>query len=295
MGILITGLGRSAPLAGLIARAGGFRHAPAIEQQFPDGEQYIRLRGNLRGVELYIVNSLYPPNDEVMAALIAADAARSLGARKVYLVAPYLAYMRQDKRFKPGEAVSSRTVAALISERFDGLLTVDPHLHRYKSLREVYSIPAVALHADEAIAGWVRRSVRQPVLVGPDSESRQWVSRVAKLCEAPFTVMRKQRFSSTSVQSSGLDAKLVKGRDVLVLDDIISSGHTMAGVIRQALALGAASASGVGVHGLFAPGARKLLKQAGAARVVTSNAVPNGAARIDVTPWIAQAIKEGIE
>lgn len=294
MGILITGLGRSAPLAELIARAGGFRHAPAVEQQFPDGESYVRLRGNLRNAELYIVNSLHPPNDEVMAALIAADAARSLGARKVILVAPYLAYMRQDKRFKPGEAVSSRTVAALISERFDGLITVDPHLHRYKSLREVYSIPAVALHADQAIAGWIKRGVKQPVLVGPDSESRQWVSRVAKLCGAPFTVMRKQRFSSTSVQSSGLDAKLVQGRDVLVLDDIISSGHTMAGVIRQAIELGAASASGVGVHGLFAPGARKLLKQAGAARVVTSNTVPNGAARIDVTPWIAQAIKEGI-
>ncbi|MCA8913910.1 MAG: ribose-phosphate diphosphokinase [Planctomycetes bacterium] len=292
MGIVISGLGHSASLAVNIASVGRWRLLRAEEKQFPDGEEYVRLRGSLRGADLYIVNSLYPPNDETLACLIAADAARSLGARRVTLIAPYLAYMRQDKRFRAGEAVSSRTVAGLISDRFDRLITIDPHLHRYKSLSEIYSIPTRVLHADKAIADWIGRKVKLPVLVGPDSESRQWVSQVAGLCDAPFGVMRKKRFSSTKVKSSGLDAKLVRGRDVLVLDDIISSGHTMAGVIEQALKLGAATAAGVGVHGLFVPGARKLLKGAGASRVVTCNTVANPTARIDIAPLIARAIGE---
>ena len=291
MGMVVTGLGRSAKLAQGIAKAGGWKLVNAEETQFPDGEDYIRFKGSLRGADLYIVNTLYPPNDEVMACLIAADAARSLGARRVVLVAPYLAYMRQDKRFKPGEAISSRTIAGLISQKFDALFTVDPHLHRYKSLREIYSIPAHVLHADAAIADWILGKLHSPLLVGPDRESRQWVAKVAKLCDAPFAVMQKKRFSSTHVKSTGLDAKAVKGRDVVVLDDIISSGHTMAGVLRQALKLGAASITGIGVHGLFARGARRMLNETGA-KIVTCNTIPARTARIDLAPVIAAALKK---
>ncbi|MCA8911301.1 MAG: ribose-phosphate diphosphokinase [Planctomycetes bacterium] len=291
MGMVITGLGRSAKLAQGIAKAGGWKLVNAIESQFPDGEDYIRFKGSLRGADLVVVNTLYPPNDELMACLIAADAARSLGARRLVLVAPYLAYMRQDKRFQPGEAISSRTIAGLISEKFDRLITVDPHLHRYKSLGEIYSIPARVLHADVPVADWIRKRLRNPVLVGPDRESRQWVSKVAKLCDAPFTVMQKKRFTSTHVRSSGLDAKTVRGRDVVVLDDIISSGHTMAGVLQQAAELGAASITGIGVHGLFARGAKLMLTATGA-RIVTCNAVPGPTARIDLAPTIAEALKK---
>jgi ribose-phosphate pyrophosphokinase len=293
MGVRITGLGHSAKLAQGVARAGGWKLVQAEEKQFPDGEDYIRFKGSLRAAELVIVNSLYPPNDEVMACLIAADAARSLGAQSVILVAPYLAYMRQDKRFKPGEAVSSRTIAGLISEKFDRMYTVDPHLHRYNSLREIYNIPARVLHADGAIANWINRKLDNPVLVGPDRESRQWVSKVAKLCGAPFTVMQKKRFSSIHVQSRGLDAKQVKGRDVVVLDDIISSGHTMAGVLKQALNLGAASITGIGVHGLFARGARRMLSATGA-KIITCNSVPGSSARIDIAPLIAEALMKDL-
>jgi ribose-phosphate pyrophosphokinase len=108
---------------------------------FPDRETYLRFVSHLSGRALVIVCTLDRPNDKILPLLFAAAAARELGATAVGLVSPYLAYMRQDRRFKPGEAVTSREVARLLSDAFDWLVTVDPHLHRYGSLVEIYRIP----------------------------------------------------------------------------------------------------------------------------------------------------------
>src|SRR5215831_4706490 len=108
---------------------------------FPDGETYLRFMSNLFGRTPIIVCTLNRPNEKILPLLFAAATARELGAAKVGLVAPYLAYMRQDRRFKPGEAVTSHEIAQLLSGHFDWLVTVDPHLHRYGSLAEIYRIP----------------------------------------------------------------------------------------------------------------------------------------------------------
>src|SRR5215510_2622778 len=110
-------------------------------RSFPDGETYLRFLSDLLRRMLIIVCTLDRPNEKILPLLFAAATARELGAEKVGLVAPYLAYMRQDRRFKPGEAVTSREVARLVSDHFDWLVTVDPHLHRYGSLAEFYRIP----------------------------------------------------------------------------------------------------------------------------------------------------------
>ena len=288
--LVVAGLGKAAGLAARMARVPGIGLLAVETRRFPDGECYARWLQSPGGARLWLVGQFAPPDAGLLEALIAADAAREQGAGFVGLVAPYLPYLRQDRQFKPGEAVSSRTVAAVLSRHFDGLVTVDPHLHRYKSLSEIYSIPSRVLHAVGPLAGWITARTSNPVLIGPDSESRQWVSRVAALCKAPFTVMRKKRVSSVEVHSSGLRAADVRGREAVVLDDIISSGHTMAGVVEAALHLGARKAFAVGVHGLFAPGARKLLKQAGAAAVVTCNTVPGPTAKVDVSELLAEAV-----
>src|SRR5262245_39384839 len=116
-------------------------------RRFPDGETYLRLATSPSGRAVVIVCTLDHPNDKLLPLLFAAATARELKASKVGLVAPYLAYMRQDWRFKPGEALTSRQVAHLLSHAFDWLVTVDPHLHRYGSLAEIYSIPTRVIHA----------------------------------------------------------------------------------------------------------------------------------------------------
>ena len=123
--------------------------------------------------------------------MFAAGAARDLGASLIVLVAPYLAYMRQDKRFHTGEAITSRTFASMLSAAVDGLVTVDPHLHRYHALDEIYRVPTRVVASAPAIARWVRKNVANPLLIGPDTESEQWVAAVARDAGAPGIVLQK--------------------------------------------------------------------------------------------------------
>lgn len=121
-------------------------------RRFPDGESFVRTDSEIKGREVAIAGTLDRPDDKFLTLSFLASTARELGAARVGLVAPYLAYMRQDKRFHPGEAVTSEHFARLLSQQFDWLVTMDPHLHRRKSLSEIYSIPTGVTHAGPAIA-----------------------------------------------------------------------------------------------------------------------------------------------
>jgi ribose-phosphate pyrophosphokinase len=129
-------------------------------RQFPDGETYLRFVTDLNKRSVAIVCTLSHPNEKILPLIFAAATARELGASKVGLIAPYLAYMRQDRRFNPGEAVTSRQVAHLISEAFDWMVTVDPHLHRYNDLSEIYSIPTRVVHAAPLVSRWIKANSR---------------------------------------------------------------------------------------------------------------------------------------
>ena len=149
-------------------------------RRFPDGETYLRLLSEVAGRDIVLVCTLDRPDTKLVPLLIAADAARELGALSVGLVAPYLAYMRQDQRFQNGEAISSRSFARRISDAVDWLVTADPHLHRYASLGDIYDIRAEAVHAAAPISDWIRTHVERPLIIGPDSESEQWASAIAR-------------------------------------------------------------------------------------------------------------------
>jgi ribose-phosphate pyrophosphokinase len=124
-----------------------------------------------------VLCTLHEPNPRFLPLAFITDTLRELGAASVGLVAPYLAYMRQDARFEPGEAITSTSFARLVSRQFDWLVTVDPHLHRWHALADLYAIPAVALQAAPLLAAWIRANVGDAVLIGPDEESEQWVTR----------------------------------------------------------------------------------------------------------------------
>ena len=168
----------------------------------------MRFADGLDGQSVVIACTLDRPDAKIAGLLFAADAARELGAKRVGLAAPYLCYMRQDRRFQPGEAVTSRSFAALISRHFDWLVTVDPHLHRYRALNEIYSIPALALHAGPVIADWIMQNVTKPYLIGPDRESSQWIEAVAGACGAPWAVLTKTRTGDRSVSETALSVPL---------------------------------------------------------------------------------------
>ena len=260
-------------------------------RHFPDGETYLRYSDELSARDVVIVCTLDHPDTKLVPLLFAAKTAREIGARKIGLVAPYLAYMRQDRRFHPGEAVTSRYVAELLSGAFDWLITIDPHLHRYHSLGEVYTIPNRVIQAAPLLSAWIRSNVADAVLIGPDSESEQWVSAVAADAGAPFTVLEKTRRGDREVEIRIKDAERTRGRTPVFVDDIISSGRTMLEAIRQVKNTNAAPPVCLAVHGLFADQSDKILAAAGAV-VVTTNTVMHATNAIDVVPLLSKPVIE---
>ena len=256
---------------------------------FPDGESYVRIDEDVASREVVIVASLREPNEKLVNLLFLSDAARDMGAARVGLIAPYLAYLRQDTRFHPGEAVTARTVAALLSGHVDWLVTVDPHLHRFSSLADLFSISALNVHAGSEIGRWIGRHVAAPFIIGPDAESRQWVERIAKAAEAPFTILSKVRRGDADVIESVPDLGRYKSRTPVLVDDIISTGHTMIAAVRHLRDQAAIAPICVATHAVFALDAEAQLQAAGAARVVTTNTIVHQTNAIDVAPMIAAA------
>jgi len=151
-------------------------------RRFPDGDSYVRIDTTVSDRTVILVCTLDRPDEKFLQLSLVAATARDLGAAQVGLVCPYLPYMRQDARFRPGEAISSRYFAHLLEVSFDWLVTVDPHLHRIHSLNQLFAIPAAAVHAAPYLADWIRNNVENPLLIGPDSESEQWVGSVVGGC-----------------------------------------------------------------------------------------------------------------
>ena len=261
-------------------------------RRFPDGESYVRIDSDVRGRDVVVVCTLDRPDEKFLPLAFFAATARELGAKRIGLVAPYLAYMRQDKRFRPGEGVTSAYFANLLGERIDWLVTMDPHLHRHKSLAEIYAIPTAVAHAGSAIGDWIRARVSAPVVVGPDGESEQWVAAVAEQARAPYFVLEKTRLGDRDVKVSTPDTDRWKGRTPVLVDDIVSTARTMIAAAAQFREAGFGDIVAVGVHALFAGGAYDDLKGSGVSRIVTCNTVPHPSNDIDVAGRLAAAVRD---
>ena len=290
--VVLPAPGHEAMASRLAAHLGA--EAGVVEsRRFPDGERYIRLASDLSGANVVVAASLRDPDPQLPALLFMADTARELGARRVGLAAPYLAYLRQDRRFRDGEAITSRTFAKALSTAFDWVATVDPHLHRYAALEEVYAIPGVVVHAAADMARWIRANVEDPLIVGPDGESAQWAHEVAKGVGAAATVLEKRRHGDRSVEIIAPPGGFA-GRTPVLIDDIISSARTMAEAARALRGQGMSTPVCVGVHAVFASGAEEALRSAGVARVVTCNTIEHPTNGIDVLGTFAAALREPI-
>ncbi|EQB04114.1 MULTISPECIES: ribose-phosphate pyrophosphokinase [Sphingobium] len=258
-------------------------------RQFPDGETYLRIVSDAADRDVVLLCSLDRPDAKLLPLLFAADTLRELGARKVGLVAPYLAYMRQDVRFHPGEAVTSRTFAALLSRHLDWMVTVDPHLHRYHALSEIYRIPTQIVHAAPLVASWIKQNVARPLIIGPDMESEQWVAQVAADADTPFLVCEKVRSGDREVTISIPHASAYPDRQPVLVDDIASSGRTLAVAARQLIGMGFAPPDCAVVHPLFAGDAAQVLG-ALVGRIVSTNTIAHATNEIDVVPTIVEAV-----
>ncbi|WP_428033491.1 ribose-phosphate pyrophosphokinase [Amphritea sp.] len=262
-------------------------------RRFPDDESYLRVLSDCKDRNVVIFCNLYQPDNKILRLVLLSDTLRQMGAAKVGLITPYLAYMRQDKQFHAGECVSSRPFARLLSDTVDFLVTVDPHLHRYDSLDEIYTIPSRVVHAAPLIADWIKQNIQKPLLIGPDSESEQWVSSVAKLADAPFQVLNKIRRGDYDVEVTLPEVERWRQHTPVLVDDIISSGRTMLETITHLQNAGMPRATCIAVHGIFAADAYPQLQAV--SDVITSRCIPHPSSQIEIAPAIAAATRELLE
>lgn len=263
----------------------------ATLRYFPDGEALIKINSDIQNRHVIVMTSLSQPNKKTLPLIFFAKTVKELGAKKIGLIAPYLAYMRQDKRFSTGECISSRYFAGLLSQHFDWLMTVDPHLHRYQSLNEIYTIPTITLHAESKIIEWMRINIKNPIIIGPDAESKQWAVSIANKSNFPYLLFQKIRRGDREVEVSVPKIHKFRSHTAVLIDDIISTGSTMIETIKYLKKNEINMIICVGIHALFSNDAYQALKEAGA-QVVTCDTIDHETNAIDLSSLIINALSE---
>ena len=272
-------------------------NTPLLEtdiKRFPDGEKYVRIDGDLEGVEAIVVQSMYlTPDEYLMEYFLMVEALKDSGAKKVIGMIPYFAYARQDKRFNPGEAVSLRTVSRLIETvGTDQLFTVDMHLHRVDDMSKIFNIPAKNLTAIPDIARYIgaNLSLENPLIIGPDEEAEQWAKIAAAQLETDYDVLEKKRISSTQVEITTRELE-VKNRDIVIIDDIISTGGTIAKTVEVLKKKDANRIVAACTHPILVDNALKKIYTAGAYNVIGTTTIPSPISVIEIAPSLAEALK----
>lgn len=263
-------------------------------RSFPDGESYIRIETPVKGCHCIILADLSQADAKFLPFVFLAATLRELGASSVGLLAPYLSYMRQDRRFIDGEAVTSRIFAKQISNHVDWLVTVDPHLHRYHSLDEIYSIPNTVVQGAPALAKWLVNQ-KKVFLVGPDAESEQWVSQIAERSGHPFVIGEKQRFGDTDVVVSLPSLLEFQGYTAIIIDDVISSGQTILKCIEALNEQGICDIKCAAVHGIFANNSDLALIKKGLTELITTNTIAHASNKIDIAGLLLLPVQQHVK
>lgn len=291
MTAIITALYTDQKLIQSLCNLSGYAYYPIQEHTFPDNESCLQISWDCKGKIIYFIATLDNPNAKIASLLFAAETLRQYGAEKIHLIAPYLPYMRQDKAFEPGQSITAHYFAKLVSNYFDGLITVDPHLHRIKNLSDIYHIPTKVRHASPLIAHWLGRHQANYLIVGPDNESEQWIQGVAQTLDAPFIALDKTRHGDRNVTITGGYLTNVQNKQPVLIDDMISSGHTLIQACNHLATKGLANPIIIAIHGLFVENAYKNLLPL-SDKIITCNTIAHKSNAIDVAPLIAKAMIE---
>jgi ribose-phosphate pyrophosphokinase len=257
--------------------------------RFPDGESQVTVPTELPS-HVVICQSLDRPNNKLIELMLAVQTMRESGVKRISLVAPYLCYMRQDKAFHPGEAISQKIVGRFLAGLVDDVITVDAHLHRIDNVRLAIPLDrAINLSAASALGEFLQHQHDQPLLLGPDMESEQWVKQVANVGGFTWAVANKLRFGDRNVQIK-LPNVDFHNRIVVLVDDVISSGHTVAETTKLVIAAGAEKVCCLITHALFADGALELVHAAGVDTIWSSDSIPHESNVIPLADLLADGL-----
>lgn len=286
--------GPSSQLLGLrISRYLKSNVVPIEFKTFPDGERYIRINGEPKNFHAVVVQSIIPPNPDqsIIELCFMLETLKELGVEKVTAVVPYFAYARQDKRFLPGEAVSGRIVCDIIQNAgADEVITVDIH---NKIILENFKIPAKDVSAVPLLGEYLNRfKPTNPLIISPDEGAMVRAKTLADLMEAEYVVFNKFRDKHTGEIETKMKEINVANRDVVIVDDIISTGSTMVNAAKIAKSQGASRIYAVCTHAILVGDSRFRIINAGANEIIGTDTVPSDVSLVSVAPVIAEALKE---
>jgi len=294
---LLLGLPESLVQARRVAESAGLAFDAVEAHDFPDGESRLTLPEQSAG-HVILYRSLDRPNPKLVELLLASRALRERGANRLTLVAPYLCYMRQDRAFRPGEVVSQGIIGAWLAGLFDTVVTVDPHLHRVHRLEQaVPARRAIALGAGPVFAEYLvgEGRMENTLLLGPDGESEQWVSGIARLAGLPWAVARKERRGDRSVEIRLPGEVSFAERRIVLLDDMASTGRTLAGAEEEAQRRGAAEVSVLITHALFVNDSLRQLRAGPIFRIGSSDSIPHETNVVSLAPLLGACLRELLE
>ena len=258
---------------------------------FPDGESLIQVPAELPA-HVILVRSLDQPNNKIIELLFSVSALRKHGAKRITLVAPYLCYMRQDTENRPGEAVSQQVIGKLLADNFDDVITVDPHLHRVSKLSQAIPIQnALAISAGDAIGQFLKNMLKEGVLVGPDSESEQWVKEIATEIGFSYAVATKIRSGDKQVNVQ-LPERDYQDQNIVIIDDMASTGRTVAHAADKLLRAGARQVDVVVTHPLFCGDAEQYIKQSGVSNIWSTDSITHSTNAIPLVGLLEKYIRE---
>jgi len=260
-------------------------------KNFPDGESYLRLSRSVKGEEVVLIHTTYPQQDKrLVELLLLTDALKDLGAEKVVVVVPYMAYARQDTRFREGEAVSIRTLFRLVEAAgADEFYTVDVHK---EATLGAFRIRARNLYGSEVIAEHLgRMGLKEPYVLSPDKGAIMIAKRVADRLGAECGNFEKTRDRITGAITVRGDVVDVKGKDAVIVDDLISTGGTIANAAKLLKDGGANRVLAACTHPLLVAGAEERMRGAGVDDVLGTDTVTSPISRISVAPLIAKELR----
>jgi len=214
------------------------------------------------------------------------DALKGAGAKKITVVIPYFGYARQDQQFNKGEPISARAIAELISSKADKVITVDPHK---EYILDFFTVPAVSCSAVPELAQYLNKKKNIDMVLAPDKGALERAKRAAKIIGCELDYMKKTRIDGETVriEPKNLNAQ---NKNVAIIDDIISTGGTMAKSIKQLKKQGAKKVYIACTHGLFAGDAINKLKAAGCDEIISTDTIQSEYSKVKIVPCLAPLI-----
>lgn len=288
---MLIGFPESSDVLQALAAACGLSYETIALRRFPDGESYVRNPAELPE-HVVIFSSLFGGNDRLVELMLAARTARRAGVKRLSLLAPYLCYMRQDNIFNPGEAVSQTIVGEWFADLFDDLVTIDPHLHRVGELSAAMPVKQTfTLTAANVISDFLSKEVPEnPLILGPDAESEQWAKQIAAPRGLDYAIALKTRHGDRDVDVDVPDIE-VAGRDVVLIDDISSTGRTLIEAALQLDGKGARHIYAIVTHALLDDAAMHSMREAGIEKIWSTDTIPHPTNVVSVEPVLQQGLQ----